>query len=112
LKSHCFSLQKEVRQEFTSVLLQILNEVEFKTHMILSLQNVPDSQLVSTIHCLGQECFHTQQQMGRTSLYPLLLLLPEYSSTSACWRLRAGNEVNVTIGEQCKNRDASAGRNG
>jgi len=25
---------------------------------------------------------------------------------------RSGNEVNVTIGEQCKNRAASAGRNG
>jgi len=39
-------------------------------------------------------------------------LLPEYSSTSVSWRLRAGNEVNVIIGEQCRNRDASAGRNG
>jgi len=39
-----------------------------------------------------------------------LLLLPDYGSTSVCWKLRTGNEVNVTIGEQCKNRDASAGR--
>jgi len=42
----------------------------------------------------------------------IFLLLPEYSSTSVCWRLRAGNEVNVTIGEQCKNRAAGAERIG
>jgi len=31
-----------------------------------------------------------------------LLLLPEYSSTSVCWRLRAGTGTTVWVWDGCK----------